>query len=123
MDKTILYCGDEALREAASYLAGVIAHCAIPFDHLPSIQRFENAFLDRTYRGMILSDYPAKNFTPGELGNLTEKVHQGTGLLMIGGWASFTGANREYTGTALREVLPVTMQEQDDRANRWHLRH
>lgn len=118
-DKMILYCGDTALREAASYLAGLMAHLSISFDYLASNERFEESFLFRAYRGIVLSDYPSLNFTPGQLAKLTEKVHQGMGLLMIGGWASFTGANREYTETILGKVLPVVMQEQDDRVNSW----
>jgi hypothetical protein len=119
MDKTVLYCGDTALREAASYLAGVMAHFSTPFDYLASDQRFDEQCLARTCRGIILSDYPAKNFTPEQMEKVTEKVRQGMGLLMIGGWASFAGANREYTDTALREALPVIMQEHDDRVNSW----
>ena len=118
-DKMILYCGDTALAEAGSYLAGVMSHFSIPFDYLASNRRFDDAFLSRAYGGIILSDYPAGNFTPGQLAKLAEKARQGMGLLMIGGWASFTGANREYTETALREVLPVIMEEQDDRVNSW----
>ncbi len=117
--KMILYCGDTALREAGSYLAGVMAHGSIPFDYLASNQEFTDEFLFRAYRGIVLSDYPAINFAPSQLAKLAEKVHQGMGLLMIGGWASFTGANREYTETVLRELLPVIMQEQDDRVNSW----
>jgi len=41
----ILYCGDTALREAASYLAGVMARFSIPFDYLASNQRFDDKFL------------------------------------------------------------------------------
>lgn len=118
-DTMILYCGDTALREAGSYLAGVMAHFSIPFDYLASNQRFHEEFLLRAYRGIILSDYPANNFTPSQLVRLMEKVRQGMGFLMIGGWASFTGANREYTETVLRELLPVIMQERDDRVNSW----
>jgi uncharacterized membrane protein len=118
-DKMILYCGDTTLREAGSYLAGVMAHCSITFDYLASHQRFKDEFLFRAYRGIVLSDYPAINFTPGQLMKLTEKVRQGMGFLMIGGWASFTGANREYTETVLRETLPIIMQEHDDRVNSW----
>jgi Putative glutamine amidotransferase len=102
-----LKCGDTALREAGSYLAEGMAHFSITFDYLASNQRFNDEFLFRAYRGIILSDYPAINFTPGQLVKLTEKVPQGMGFLMIGGWASFTGANREYTETVIREVLPV----------------
>jgi hypothetical protein len=44
-DKMIFYCGDTALREAASYLAGVTAHFSIPFDYLASNQRIDDKFL------------------------------------------------------------------------------
>lgn len=115
----ILYCGDTTLREAGSYLAGVMAYFSIPFDYLASDQGFDDPFLLRAYRGIILSDYPAKNFTRDQLLKLVEQVRQGMGLLMIGGWASFTGANREYTDAPLREMLPVIMQEHDDRVNSW----
>lgn len=115
----ILYCGDTALREAGSYLAGAMAHCSIPFEYLPSSQAFSTELLSRRYRGIILSDYPAAHFTPGQLTELAERVHLGMGFLMIGGWASFSGAKREYTDTVLKEVLPVVMEEQDDRVNSW----
>ena len=118
-DNMILYCGDTALREAASYLAGVMAHSSLTFDYLASDQRFNDDFLFRAYRGIILSDYPAISFTPGQMQKLKERVGQGMGFLMIGGWASFTGANREYTGTVFGELLPVIMQEHDDRVNSW----
>jgi uncharacterized membrane protein len=68
---------------------------------------------------MILSDYPGINLTPGQMEKLTKKVQRGMGLLMIGGWASFTGANREYTDAVLGELLPVIMEDQDDRVNSW----
>ena len=115
----ILYCGDTALREAGSYLAGLMAQSSIPFDYLASDQGFEDRSFSHSYRGIILSDYPAKNFTSEQLGKLAEKVCQGMGLLMIGGWASFTGTRREYMATVLKDVLPVLMQDQDDRVNSW----
>jgi uncharacterized membrane protein len=118
-DTRILYCGDTALRGAASYLAGVMSHFSIAFDYLASNQPFTDEVLFRDYGGIILSDYSAINFSPGQLVNLTEKVRQGMGLLMIGGWASFTGTNGEYVDTVLRDLLPVVMQRQDDRVNSW----
>jgi uncharacterized membrane protein len=89
----------------------------ISFDHLPSSQKFSDSVLDRNYAAVIISDYPAKNFSPGQLQTIAEKVKDGMGLLMIGGWTSFSGANSEYTNTALRQVLPVVMQPGDDRVN------
>lgn len=48
---------------------------------------------------------------------LAEYVRQGGGLIMVGGYMSFSGIDGKarYRQTALREVLPVTMVEGDDR--------
>jgi len=114
MTKPILYAGDTALREAASYLAGVMQHFGIEFDYVASNQPFPGA---DGYRGVVISDYPASNFAAGALDDLAARVRRGMGLVMIGGWESFTGAAGEYTNTVLREVLPVSMRPQDDRVN------
>ncbi len=116
MKKQILYLGDTALKEAASYLAGVMTHAGLQFDYLASDRKFAEA-PGSDYQAFILSDYPAGNFAPGELEALAKKVENGAGLVMIGGWESFTGPNREYTSTVLKDVLPVVMQPSDDRLN------
>lgn len=48
---------------------------------------------------------------------LAEYVRQGGGLIMVGGYMSFSGIDGKarYRQTVLREVLPVTMVERDDR--------
>ncbi len=117
MSKAILYLGDTGLREAACYLAGVMAHYGIGFDYFSSNKKFDTDWLARKYRAILLSDYPAENFTPEQLQSLAEKVKSGPGLLMIGGWESFSGLGGGYTHTALKDVLPVVMQDGDDRVN------
>ncbi len=116
MTKQILYVGDTALREAASYLAGVMQHFGITFDYVASDQPFPP--LGRAaYGGVILSDYPSRMFTQGQLEELATRVDGGLGLLMIGGWESFTGSGGDYGGTVLRDVLPVELDPRDDRVN------
>ena len=44
-------------------------------------------------------------------------VEQGAGLVMLGGWESFFGRLGEYHQSPLAEVLPVVMQQSDDRRN------
>jgi len=114
MARQILYAGDTALRESASYLAGVMQHFGIEYDYVASNQLFPQP---DGYRGVVISDYPARNFPPGSLEDLATRISGGLGLFMIGGWESFTGAAGEYTNTVLRDVLPVSMQSQDDRIN------
>jgi uncharacterized membrane protein len=48
---------------------------------------------------------------------LTERIRTGTGLVMIGGWSSYCGADGGYNRSALAEVLPVGMEADDDRVN------
>jgi len=112
-----LYLGDTVLKGAGSYLAGVMNFHRIGFDYLASDEKFSDSFLGNTYAAIIISDYPAGNFSAAQLNSIAEHVKAGAGLLMIGGWESFTGANREYTDTILKEVLPVVMQSDDDRIN------
>ena len=69
------------------------------------------------YALYVVSDYPAANFHPAQMARLVECVRNGAGLLMIGGWESFHGRLGEYQGSPLAEVLPVVMQNEDDRRN------
>jgi len=117
MGKSILYLGDTTLKEAGSYLAGVMSHHNISFDYLPSDQQFGDTVLNNKYQAVIISDYPAENFSTEQINTIVEQVTEGMGLLMIGGWESFTGAKGEYTDTKLSRVLPVIMQSADDRVN------
>jgi uncharacterized membrane protein len=117
MGKKVLYLGDTTLDTAAAYLAGVMDANDIEFDYLASNASFSDGMLGNGYAGCIISDYPAENFTGEQLSAIASKVSEGMGLLMIGGWESFSGADRQYTDTILKEVLPVIMTDGDDRVN------
>jgi hypothetical protein len=114
---TVCYLGDGNLTGAASYLAGIMTHFGIAFDHYPSEEPLEAAFAERRYELYVVSDYPAANFRPAEMAHLIDCVRGGSGLLMIGGWESFFGRLGEYQGSPLAEVLPVVMETKDDRRN------
>ena len=115
-NKKILYLGDTTLDQAASYLAGIMDHASIAFDYRAS----DWAFVDEgNYAAVILSDYPASNFTAAQLDDLAAKVNNGMGLLMIGGWESFVGQGGNYHQTPLADVLPVVMGDADDRMNHY----
>ena len=116
MSNSILYMGDDGLDGAASYLAGVLAHFGLPFDHVPGTEPAAGVPLAGR-RCVILSDYPASSWTGDGMAELASRVEAGCGLLMIGGWESFSGQNREYTDTSLADVLPGVMQRGDDRVN------
>lgn len=117
MDKEILYLGDTSLNANAAYLAGIMTHYNICFDYLGSDEKLDPILLDNSYKAVIISDYPSCNFSAEQLNSIIEKVNTGTGLLMLGGWDSYTGLEGQYNKTALKDVLPVIMTDTDDRVN------
>ena len=117
MTDKVLYLGDTVLNTAASYLAGVMLHCNIPFDYIDSATMCTDEQLDQDYCAVIISDYLSTSFRPEHFEQLIAKTQSGTGLIMIGGWESFTGVGGDYHSTPLAEILPVEMQDTDDRVN------
>ena len=117
MGRRVLYFGDGTLATSARYLAGVLVHYRIPFDHIPTHRRFTGKALRRRYSLFILSDYPARNLSRSLQKELVENVKRGAGLLMIGGWSSFTGLDGCYHHTPVGDILPVILSGRDDRMN------
>lgn len=78
---------------------------------------------------VVLSDVGSNSFllsdetflrserTPNKLGVLADYVGRGGGLVMVGGYMSFTGIDgrARYGMSPLARVLPVTMLDHDDR--------
>lgn len=85
-----------------------------------------------SYDVVILSDIgyntiaiPPETFSdgtrrPNRLQLLDDYVRAGGGFLMVGGYLSFQGINgrANYAGTAVEDILPVTMERGDDRVER-----
>lgn len=113
----ILYCGDTSLDGAAAYLAGLMTSWSWNFTYVPSDQRLSNSQLDAEYSLFIFSDYPAEQADSSLQGQIVERVHDGAGLLMIGGWESFHGLGGNWDGTPVADVLPVAISSEDDRRN------
>ena len=87
------------------------------FEYVPSHRPMTRDTLSPPRSLMILSDYPAALFD-GELQQLAvQKISQGCGFVMIGGWESFHGFGGNWDGTPLGSVLPVAIQTSDDRMN------
>jgi uncharacterized membrane protein len=110
----ILYLGDDTIHGAAAYLCGVMQYHNIPFERVDTGTAPQKV---TGYDAYILSDYPAANFKPGQMEELCHAVASGSGLAMFGGWESFYGLLGEYHHSPLAEVLPILMQNADDRRN------
>ena len=117
MSIKVLYLGDTSLTSAASYLAGVLAHHGIAYEYVASDVKFRAEQLTEDCRAMIISDYMASQFRASDFELIIARVKAGMGLLMIGGWESFTGLGGNYHTTPLANVLPVSMRGSDDRMN------
>ncbi len=113
----ICYLGDDNLNAAAAYLAGIMAHYGISYDYIRSDTVPSPDFLETEYAAYVLSDYPAKNFSPAHWEFMLRNVENGAGLVMLGGWESFHGRLGEYHESPLVPVLPVEMEKMDDRRN------
>jgi hypothetical protein len=117
MPGKICYLGDDKLQGAAAYLAGILLHHGVAFDHLPSGESPPPDFTARPYAAYVISDYPAARLGRAAMAHIATRVEQGAGLVMIGGWESFHGRLGEYNESPLAAVLPVLMQSCDDRHN------
>ncbi|MCL6568140.1 MAG: glutamine amidotransferase [Meiothermus silvanus] len=122
--------------EGASWLITALESGGAAVDFLPNHEAARKfpASIEalRKYRVVILSDIGSNTLLlhPDTFSKsmrvadrcelIAEYVRQGGGLIMIGGYMSFSGIDGKarYGRTALREVLPVTMVEGDDRVER-----
>jgi len=111
----ILFLGEGTLQGPARYLSAILTWAKFRFDHLPDQNPVPLSWLDRPYRAVILSDYRYSSWKPAARKRLIERIQDGMGLLMIGGWASFTGKVGGYAGTDLEKLLPVRCIPKDDR--------
>jgi uncharacterized membrane protein len=123
-----------AYEEGAAPLIDALRAAGASVDYLPNHLvpeqfPFDVDELRRDYDTIILSDVPADSFLlphavfvkgerrPNRLAGIGEFVRAGGGLLMIGGYMSFSGfeGRARYSLTPLADVLPVVMGVHDDR--------
>lgn len=120
-------------EEGAVYLIQCLRDAGIEVDYMPSHEvqiRFPQSIDQLTqYDAIVLSDIGSNTFLlqnqtfyqmsviPNGLELIKQFVAEGGGLLMIGGYLSFTGidAKANYGNSPLAEVLPVQLLDRDDR--------
>jgi uncharacterized membrane protein len=123
-------------EEGATYLLDCLRKAGIEVDYMPAHEvqvRFPKSLEQLLeYDAIVLSDIGSNTFllqnstfyqmeiVPNSLELIRQYVEQGGGLLMIGGYLSFTGieAKANYKNTVLADVLPVLMTDTDDRVER-----
>lgn len=113
----ILYAGDGPVDGPAKYLAAVIRWMKAGMIHVPPSSVLTAALLKKDFDLVILSDFPASQMRADACRELAAQVRKGTGLLAVGGWASFAGPFAGWHGTEIEDLLPVTCLGKDDRIN------
>ncbi len=115
----------EKLRAAGVDVTWMKAH------EVPEDFPFEREAL-KAYDAIVLSDIGSNSFSlspdtfdrsvrrPDRLELLSQYVENGGGLVMVGGYMSFTGidAKARFGASPLATALPVTMMDSDDRVER-----
>ena len=125
--------GSVTYHLGADHLVKALADSAYSLTYMPShlaAKDFPQSLEDlQLYAAVILSDIGSNTLllhpdtwlegkpTPNRLKLLREYVRGGGSLIMVGGYYSFQGLNggARYRGTAIEEVLPVSILPYDDR--------
>jgi hypothetical protein len=109
----LLLLGESAA--SARYLTGTFARAGIGVRHVEAREPLPN--VDTAWDVVLFSDYPAGRLGPAAVEAIGERINDGGGLVMIGGWASFNGKGDGYRDSAIAQLLPVICAEGDDRRN------
>ncbi len=117
--KTLLYAGDSPAGGPANYLLAMIATLkGVSLTHIPPGQTLAPSVLEKKFDGFILSDFSRKDLPAESEKRLAQQVKEnGAGLLMVGGWGSFSGPFGKWSGSRVEELLPVACLKKDDRRN------
>jgi uncharacterized membrane protein len=110
----LLYLGDNT-GTSAEYLKDVCLELEHNVEHIDSKNSIDQ--LSSPYDIYIISDYPAQKLSAKVSQDIINQVKSGKRLIMLGGWDSFNGRGINYAGHPIATVLPVTLQEEDDRVN------
>lgn len=113
----ILYAGDGSAEGPARYLLAVLKRLRARVLHVPPDQPLEPKFFVRVPDAIILSDYPSSQVSGETQRAIAQAVEKGSGLLMVGGWASFAAPDGRWRATTVGKLLPVQMAGKDDRRN------
>jgi len=113
----VLYAGDSPAGGPANYLLGILRHLGAAVRHVPPTAILTPRTASQRYDVIILSDFPHQRMPAASERAMVQQVSAGTGLLMVGGWASFAAGG--WRGTAIERCLPVACRPSDDRIHLW----
>ncbi len=101
----------------ANYLLGILKHNHADVTHVPPGVKLAPPILSQKFNAIILSDYGRDCVSKKAEAQIVYQVLSGTGLLMVGGWGSFSGPFGRWKGSEIEKLLPVNCASKDDRNN------
>ena len=113
----ILFAGEDLAPGSGRYLLGVFRAIGAQVTHVPSSDRLHARVFNRPYDAIILSDFPQAHAPKRAQQIIAAQVADRTGLLMIGGWGSFSGPLGHWQDSIIETLLPITCLSRDDRLN------
>jgi len=113
----VLYAGDSPAGGPANYLLAVLRHLKARVIHIPPGKILRPALFRKGFDAIVLSDFSRKDVPSESQKAIHRQVREGTGFLMVGGWASFNGPYGKWQGSLVEKLLPVSCVSGDDRLN------
>ena len=113
----ILFVGEDPTPGSGTYLLAILKALRATTVHVPSGVRLQERLLARHFETMLFSDYQRAHLSRQVERVIAEQVADGAGLLMVGGWSSFSGPFGRWRGSRIEELLPVRCRNRDDRMN------
>jgi len=113
----VLYAGDSPAGGPANYLLGILNSLRANYVHVPPGKTLRPGLFKKRFDAIILSDFSKKDLPRDSEKALVGQLERGAGLLMVGGWGSFSGPFGGWQGSRVEKLLPVRCLKQDDRVN------
>lgn len=113
----VLYAGDSERGGPANYLLGILRYNRARITHVPPSRKLSSSLFKDRFDVIVLSDFSKKNTPAASEKAILSQTEKGCGLLMVGGWGSFSGPFGGWRGSKIETLLPVRCLAHDDRLN------
>lgn len=111
----VFYAGDGPWNGPARYLCGVLEASGFDWTHVPPGEKIRAAAVRTGFDLFIFSDYPAADLKGRAETAVLDALERGAGLLMVGGFGSFSGPFGQWENSRIADYLPVRCLARDDR--------
>lgn len=113
----VLFAGEGSPEGSAGYTLGLLKALKARVAHVPSTSHLRGRVLRSRFDVVILGDFPRARAPRASQRIISAWVTEGAGLLMVGGWGSFSAPFGRWEGSIVEGLLPIQCLGRDDRRN------